>query len=795
MRIARVFYLLFRYVTLTFVGASLAFLWRHCQLDQYESLGRFYAIWVPLIYAFFSTGYVAVAECVGYKRPLTETSRKLYHILDRFRHYDDYTYLALVWIAGLEIAGTAMTAVYPWLAISYLALIVLKGGIFLTAVYHLICKAPIIRQPASESVPAPVSLPLQGVLVMAAVIIYSLLSGYHLTTATTTGDEPHYLLITHSLWHDHDTNLYNNYRDHDYTAFYWYDLEPTWGDQVSETEIYSYRHKGGFPHTLIPGYVLGGRPGAVVQTNIITALLMLQVFLLAYALVQSLKAAFFTWACMAFSIPLIVYMGQIYPETLAALLTLWAARWIWLLHPWEEGENSAVGVEWSKIAYSVPAILLLVVLKARYLPIAGTLFLFLLFQVIRRRVTVTHKIRLAVGLAGLILAGAVAIWLADTYLLGRMLRDRITDTGYMAWMLGGYNPLFGFLGLLFDQEYGLLVYTPLYAFALVGVGLLTRREFAKTWSLLGIFLVNYGIISAWPLWHAAPTPPCRYILPVLPLLGVFLARFFVQAYTRAIHAVALGLAGVWSFLTAWIITINPGWRYNWADGTNNFLEFFSPRLALHLPRMLPSWTRPSPQTPYLTLLGIIVIGLLIYLGRTVHRKQEAPPRPAPIEWAILAVILAALVLMLSGIVVGKKLPIWVLEAEDRLDMQPHGGERVPASLDPWDNQLYLRRWRYFGWQLGPGDSLEAHPRLSPGKVTLDIYARAEAADESESGAWPTLQVVLNETVVATTSITSTSWTSYPVSILSPGRRPHIEFKHAASDQTQRAVILDKVRLR
>ena len=100
---SRVFFLLFRYVTLAFVGMSIAFLWKTCHLDHYEHWGTFYAIWFPLLYGFFSTGYVLVAECFRCGAAVNDTGNNRHSPFDRFRYYDDYTYLLLLWIFVLEV--------------------------------------------------------------------------------------------------------------------------------------------------------------------------------------------------------------------------------------------------------------------------------------------------------------------------------------------------------------------------------------------------------------------------------------------------------------------------------------------------------------------------------------------------------------------------------------------------------------------------------------------------------------------------------------------------------------------
>ena len=147
-----------------------------------------------------------------------------------------------------------------------------------------------------------------------------------------------------------------------------------------------------------------------------------------------------------------------------------------------------------------------------------------MFHVFRECSRLSHRIRAMMSIFFLHVLGVFIILIADKFLLHGMLLDRVTDTKFMAWMLAGYRPLTGFMGLLLDQEYGLFFYTPLYILAVVGIGLLHREELREIWPLLGMFGLNYLVVSFWPLWHAAPTPPSRYILPVLPFLGVFLAK-------------------------------------------------------------------------------------------------------------------------------------------------------------------------------------------------------------------------------------------------------------------------------
>ena len=793
MKLSHLVSLLVRCITLIILGLSISWIWRNCHLEHYESWGKFYAIWIPVLYVVFSMGYMFMTGYYTRNGFSPEISHKLNKRLSCYFNYDDYTYLLLLGILGLEVSAPYIQNVFLWLSVCYLALVIIKSSLFLLCFYEH------IRQTSLQNhFSRHFSGSLQIVLVLTAFFVYSLISGYHIHRASITGDEPHYLLITHSLWHDHDTNLYNNYNNRDYESFYWHELRPTWGDQVSKTEIYSYRHKGGFPHTLLPGYVLGGQLGVVFQSNLITALLMLQVFLLSYELFHSLTAAFATWICTAFTVPVIIYMGQIYPETLAALLAIWIVRRIRKL----QFTISLRQMQFWKdcVMIGVPLILL-VLLKTRYLPLAGALGFFLLFHVFQGRLHIRHKARTVIGFIIILLLVTLVAFLIDSLFFDNMFRDRINDTKYMTWMLEGYNPLSGFLGLLFDQEHGLFIYTPLYMLACVGIGLLTRRELRDTFPIFMIFLLNYAVICLWPLWHAAPTPPSRYILPILPLFAVFMTKFFEQG-NKGLYVIILGICGIWSSLVSWVITLNPWWRYNWADGTNNFLEMLSRRLSVNLVHMFPSWTRVSPATPYLTISGFLCIGVLIYLCRLETKKPLPFLRTLSPEFNVLIILGVFVSMTFSGLVTGKILPTSTLEAEDSLDVRTYGGERVPASFDPWDNQLYLRERKYFGWKLHPGDRINIRPKLyhllpltktgQPVEWELQIFARAQL-DKQNPQDFPVMQILMDGKEVSEITVSETGWDTYSVTLLVDGQRPNIEIKHQSSSDSQRALIIDKVR--
>ena len=92
------------------------------------------------------------------------------------------------------------------------------------------------------------------------------------TWCDVTGDEPHYLLMAHSILHDHDLDLANNYVVNDAAAFHGRGtLEPQGLEHVVEGRRYSH-HPIGSVLFILPGYALLGRYGAALMMAIAAAL-------------------------------------------------------------------------------------------------------------------------------------------------------------------------------------------------------------------------------------------------------------------------------------------------------------------------------------------------------------------------------------------------------------------------------------------------------------------------------------------------------------------------------------------
>ncbi len=420
-----------------------------------------------------------------------------------------------------------------------------------------------LAQPKTKRWPVLASMALCFLLSFS--IYVSLIPRFTLYSNPPTGDQPFYLMDALSLVQDGDLNLANNYQNNDFDKFYKYQppgfvgmtapypLTPMLANTVRpQNEQYSF-HLPGLSLWLAPAWAIGGLfsngplplywPATLVLMCLIGALVGLNVFLLAHELTGKLWIAWAVWLPIAFSDPVMIYSYLIFTELPVGLLLIYAFRRLAL--GW--GANGPlrlilVGVCIGYIPW----------LAWRCVPIAALLALYGAIQYVRYRspetpaLTRWNSIRAALGQAvrgapktlwffvPLALSAGGLLWY-NNFMFGRPAPDNsVLEQGRVAifyWPWQSMDNLAKFVtaifGLLFDQNFGLLVYAPIYLLAVVGIIAMIRLGRGSDRRILlwtALFSVPYlAVICSFYAWHGVWCPPARYLATFVPLLAAPLA--------------------------------------------------------------------------------------------------------------------------------------------------------------------------------------------------------------------------------------------------------------------------------
>ncbi|MBN2054085.1 hypothetical protein JW905_04145 [bacterium] len=520
--------------------------------------------------------------------------------------------------------------------------------------------------------------PIQGSSLWVFLIGFALLggaAGWTWAAAPASGDEPHYLMLCHSLITDADLDLWDEYEQRIYKPFYDHELLPKPSDVVTPGMIYSGGLGALFPILLMPAYLVGGRLGA--QLCIVAATGWLLVLCRRhYLAIAPPLAAWFGLTAVFLTLPLGLLSQQLYPDVLAALMVMLAYGYLTELHPQMQRTERRWRVEMIACCS-----LLLALLRFRYVPLAACLILLVIQRISSQR---RH---LWFGLLGAALAFGLYLILDKTLLGGTLFFTRFGKIYQIRHYLPGLRSIFAAFGLLLGQEEGLLLIAPV----LLSVLLINDDDDHGQLLPLVLIIPYITTFSGHGTWHSLPTTPLRYLAPIVPLAGILVVKAAARLLTgtvpqRILMITALG----WSIVYWTALTLVPGWRYNMADGTNQFLEDLSQVIRIDLTRLFPSMIRVS-------WTGVVFVAVVT--GLLLHRLAAGR---RPMAKAGLAAVALAVICIIAG-------RAWwdvgdpgcrLVEAEDYFLVEHLGGTPYPHPKDP-----FYHSQEYLGWTLPNGARL------------------------------------------------------------------------------------------
>lgn len=482
-----------------------------------------------------------------------------------------------------------------------------------------------------------------------SLLLYGGLGLYATATTGLGGDEPHYLVITHSLLTDGDLQIENNHTRGDYRAFYGGELRPDYLKRGANQQIYSI-HAPGLPVLLLPGYAAAGRTGAVLTVGVLGALAALAVFDLAAAIAGA-KVAWIVWACVALTVPFLPHAWSLYPEMAGAAIVAWAMVWAARRAPVSPATWIARGIcigwlPWLHTKFSILLAALVIVLAWG----------------LRREWKNAAALLSPIALSG-------AAWLAFFYVVYGTLDPQVPYGSYTAQFLKLENIPRSLLGLFLDQKFGLIVYAPVYLLVISGlwVGRSDPQWKRLTWAGLLTGMVFVLSSARMYMWWGGSSAPARFLVPLLPLLVPAMTAGVAHA-TRAAAPMWLLAAGAsLSVGGAAIAGTHGWWLYSAPHGVARMLELVQG--SAPLTAALPSFTEADWLTP-LHLLWPWAVAILAgsVAGRAMARVAGHSVWVPASQWLVFMLVVSAL---------ARSFP-----SATRAEAQSRGGVALLERFDP-----------------------------------------------------------------------------------------------------------------
>ncbi len=431
------------------------------------------------------------------------------------------------------------------------------------------------------------------------------------------GDEPHYLAATQSLIGDGDLRVANNYANGDYLDYFPGRLEPHFLTRAASGEIYSI-HAPGVSVVVLPAFAIAGYRGAVLTMILMAALTTALTWRLAFRLAGSAAGAWFGVAAVFASAPYFFHTFTIYPEIVGGFSVMCG---VWLLL---ELADQRV-VTRPLLAGVGAALAVLPWLHSRFAVLAGLLGVMLVIRLARGANAVT---RIATFLAVPVVAGAT--WFGFFWLIYDTPSpiapygvDTSTSASYM---------LRGLVGLLVDQQFGVITTAPAYLAAIAGTIALARQR-PRVAIELSLVVVVYALtVASYAMWWAGSAAPARLLVAILPLAALPMAMLAGRGQRTHLWVCLILLLVSVALVLPRALVENGRFIFNSRGSMDATLEWLSP--IVDLPLALPSVHRDGGSVAFRDGVGWLVV--LVFAGAVGRLVQ----RPRALAWTVTTLAFA-----------------------------------------------------------------------------------------------------------------------------------------------------------
>ena len=409
-----------------------------------------------------------------------------------------------------------------------------------------------------------------------------------------TGDEPHYLMVTHSIVNDGDLNLKNNYENRDYEKFYDRQLKPQGADYVKGDKIYSY-------HPVIPSvitapfYAAGGRAGVVVFVNFLCGLFLGMIFIFLNSVINNKGAAAAGSIITGTTMPVFAFINNISTEIMIGVLILSAYMFL-------KGGNRQY-LKFAVVLAIMPWV------HIRVMPVYASLAV-LFFFYNRKNITSILVFGIVQLLSGAIFAGT-------NYMIYGAIVPSYANAGASSVEFLNPNITGGITAFFIDRQLGLFAYAPVYVFIFSGFFYLIKQKNKTAVESAVIFIPYLIFISSWYDWGSGSSSP-RYFVPVFYIISLTLAVFITLKKVKALKLLYTVLLSATLAITA-VIAVVPWFRWDTSNGENWIITVFDRVAGFNANVMMPSLKNPGD----FTLLKIIFwIAIIISINIFAVKKTK-----------------------------------------------------------------------------------------------------------------------------------------------------------------------------
>jgi hypothetical protein len=472
---------------------------------------------------------------------------------------------------------------------------------------------------------------------------------------TFSGDEPNYLLTTHSLLYDKDINLANNYANRDYFHFYSREDNPrlklaVYGRYGKKGKQYIYPiNLPGISVLMLPWYWLSqfftGKGLTFIlkgSLSLWAVLLGLQVYLLARDLWRRESLAFMLWLFYSFSAPVLFYAAHLYPEIPIALFSVYVFRQVTSGGPLSSLRLLFLGFLlgtffWFGLKYNFifwPLLLVCLYFLWKHQRPRSKILLFLIFPIFSTALFYFF----VYGLYGTFSPFAVYDGVL-TPEKSQALKEAVIGLPLLA-------RIEAFFDYFLDQRDGLFLYAPVYFFMLLGLVEMFRRAKRELFILLFItlpFILNYAFFS-----HRQGYCPQGRVLASISWVAIIFIGYFLAFNRNKFFSFLFWLAGAAGFIIAGLLLRHPMFLYQ--PTTHDYTQragdlfVFLGNMHFFLPSFLPSFIKVNNVGYWPNYFWISVV-LVFAAAYILFNKQGRKPLRMGFHLAAAGILLSASVFL------------------------------------------------------------------------------------------------------------------------------------------------------